>query len=41
MARSNKNAGYIFRSYITTKNGVRIYAWQYGKKAFKIPVDQI
>ncbi len=28
---------YIFRPYITVK-GVRIYAKQYGKKAFKIPV---
>lgn len=29
---------YIFRPYIT-KNGVRIYAKQYGLKAFKIPVN--
>ena len=28
---------YIFRPYITI-NGRRIYAYEYGKKAFKIPV---
>lgn len=28
---------YIFRPYIT-KNGVRYYAKDYGKKAFRIPV---
>lgn len=31
---------YIFRPYITLKNGVRIYAKQRGKKAFKIPVNR-
>lgn len=30
-------AYYIFRTYIT-KNGVRYYAKDYGKKAFRIPV---
>lgn len=29
---------YIFRPYITI-NGVRYYAKDYGKKAFKIPVE--
>lgn len=28
---------YIFRPWIT-KNGVKIYASSYGKKAFKIPI---
>lgn len=34
-----KNCGqtYIFRPWIT-KNGKRIYARQYGIKAFKIPI---
>lgn len=27
---------YIYRPYITTKDGRRIYAKSYGKKAFKI-----
>ena len=32
-----KNKGYyIFRTYITTKDGRVIYASEYGKKAFKI-----
>ena len=26
----------IFVAYITTRNGKRIYAYQYGKKAFPI-----
>lgn len=29
--------GYIFRPYIT-KNGVRIWARDYGRKAWRIPV---
>lgn len=29
---------YIYRAYITLKDGTRIYARQYGKKAFRIPV---
>lgn len=32
-----KIVGYIFRPYIT-KNGVRIWARQYGHKAWRIPV---
>ena len=31
---------YIFRPYITLKNGQRLYAWQRGKKAFRIPVKE-
>lgn len=27
---------YIFRAWITTKDGVKIYAKQYGKRAFRI-----
>ena len=27
---------YIFRAWITTKDGVKIYAKDYGKKAFRI-----
>jgi len=29
---------YIYTAYITTRNGRRIYAWQYGLKAFRIRV---
>ena len=29
---------YIYRPYITLKNGDRIYARRYGKRAFRIPV---
>ena len=32
------NIGYIFRAWITDKNGNRIYAKDYGKRAFRIPV---
>jgi len=34
----NKKIYYIFRSSITLKNGQKIYAKDYGLKAFKIPV---
>lgn len=30
---------YIFRTWITDKNGNKIYARDYGKRAFKIWVD--
>lgn len=30
----------IFRPYITCKDGTRIYARQYGKKAFRIVVSK-
>lgn len=39
MENKNKKTKYIYRPYIT-KNGVRIYASQYGKKAFKIPIEE-
>lgn len=29
---------YIYTAFITLKNGKRIYASQYGLKAFRIPV---
>lgn len=29
---------YIFRSYITLRNGTRLYAKSFGYKAFRIPV---
>lgn len=34
----NKEYKYIFVAFITLKNGRRIYASQYGKKAFRIKV---
>ena len=37
--KDNSEKTYIFRPYITTKNGVRIYASWYGKKAFRIPIE--
>ena len=37
---SKDNAEYIFTKYITTRNGKRIYAWQYGLKAFRIRVNK-
>lgn len=40
MARRKSPVQYIFRPYITLKNGRRIYAWQYGLKAFPIPVKE-
>lgn len=30
---------YIYTTYITKKDGTRIYASQYGLKAFRIPKD--
>ncbi len=39
MAKDRKSdVVYIFTAFITLKNGRRIYASQYGKKAFCIPV---
>lgn len=39
MAESKNNSvEYIYTAYITFKNGKRIYASQYGLKAFCIPV---
>ena len=31
---------YIYRTYITCKDGTRIYARNYGKKAFRIPMTR-
>lgn len=30
---------YIYRTTITTKNGIKLYAKDYGKKAFKIWIN--
>lgn len=38
MSSTKDSAQYVFRPYITLKNGRRIYAWQYGLKAFPIPI---
>ena len=35
-----KNVYYIFRAWITTKDGERIYAKDHGKRAFRIPVEK-
>ena len=40
MANEKTSVQYIFRPFITLKNGRRIYAWQYGLKAFRIPVNE-
>lgn len=40
MSDSRKNGvQYIYTAFITRKDGTRIYARQYGLKAFRIPVD--
>jgi hypothetical protein len=31
---------YVFRPYITLPNGTTIYARNYGKRAFKIPIKE-
>lgn len=38
MANGNDNGGYIFRPYITLKDGTVLWAKQFGKKAWRIPV---
>ena len=38
MENKNNDVVYIFRPYITLRNGRRLYAWQCGKKAFCFPV---
>ena len=39
MSDSHKNTvEFIYTAFITLKNGKRIYANQYGIKAFRIPV---
>ena len=39
-SKDDKAVEYIYTAYITLKNGKRIYAAQYGKKAFYIPVKR-
>jgi hypothetical protein len=34
----NLDRRYIYRASIRTRNGKRIFAWQYGLKAFRIKV---
>lgn len=36
----NNGQQYIFVAYITLKNGQRIYAKQYGLRAFRIPLNK-
>lgn len=36
----NESVEYIYTAFITLKNGKRIYASQYGLKAFYIPVKR-
>lgn len=38
---AKKHTGYIFRASMTLKDGTKIYAKDYGKKAFKIPLNSI
>ena len=37
--RSNDLVKYIFTPFVTLMNGRKIYATNYGKKAFRIPVE--
>jgi len=36
----SEEESYVYTAYITLKNGKRIYAWQYGLKAFRIRVKK-
>lgn len=38
MAKRKGGVRYIFTAYITRPNGIRVYASEYGLKAFCIPV---
>ena len=38
MSKVSSHFKYIFTAYITLKNGARVYAKDYGLKAFRIPV---
>ena len=38
MASQNNGVRYIFTAYITRPDGTRVYASEYGLKAFRIPV---
>lgn len=38
-SKAEKDTGdYIFRTFLTLRNGTRIYAKTYGLKAFRIPI---
>lgn len=39
VSKSKKRGHYIFRTYYTLKDGTRIYARDYGKKAFRFFVE--
>ena len=39
MADNYVSGYYLYTKYITLKNGARIYAEQYGKRAFRIWVN--
>jgi len=39
MASTSGSGYYIYTTYITLKNGERIYAEHYGKRAFRIWVN--
>lgn len=39
MATCNDDIRYIFTAYITRPDGTRVYAKQYGLRAFHIPVQ--
>ena len=36
---SDTEQRYVYRAWITTRDGIRIYAKQYGLRAFRIPVN--
>jgi hypothetical protein len=38
-AMAHKDRRYIYRPWITLPDGSRIYAKNYGKRAFRIPVE--
>lgn len=37
---NDANVEYIYTAYITKKDGTRVYAKTYGKKAFRIPITK-
>lgn len=39
LSRTNDDGEYIFVKYITTRDGRRLYAWQYGLKDFRIKIS--
>lgn len=41
MVSTDDQGDFVYRSsFYSKKAGRRIYAWEYGKKAFKIPVKK-